>query len=179
MEGEDAMRRLLLTLLVLCVATAAAAQGIITPRPYPFGYPNATIGTGSTGTMALKIVTVTCTIAADTNCTGKGTGTVAVTNAIPAGSLVLGVDVRVTTILAGSDGLATFALGHAGDTDAWGAGFAKAAGTVSGIADFTITTPGYFTSATSVTVSGTAGKLIDSGVVKVSVYYVQFTPIAS
>ena len=98
--------------------------------------------TTESGTLAVQRASITCTIASDTNCTGKGTATILITNAIPAGSLVLGVDARVTTILAGSDGLATFDIGYdrasgipaADDTDAFGVAVAVAATTTTGIA---------------------------------------------
>lgn len=138
-----------------------------------------TTGNTAAGTLSISKVVITCTIATDTGCTGHGTGTITTTTGIPAGSLVLGVDARVTTIIAGSDGIATWALGYAGDTDAWGAGLALAATTTTGIANFTVTTPPYFTAATNITLSGTGGKIIDSGVVKLTIYYIALVPIAA
>jgi len=140
-----------------------------------------TSNTGN-GTWQMSKVSVTCTIASDTNCSGKGTGTITITgaaNLIPAGSVVFGVTARVTTIIAGSDGIATWALGTAADPDAWGAGLALAATTTVDGTAFTATTPLNFPSATAVTFSGTGGKIIDSGVIKVTIYYFSFIPISA
>ena len=126
------MKRYAFALLALLLAVPVTAQVVQVPVvsvPPPTLVGNATV-TGSfslaspaAGTLIIQRTTVTCTIATDTNCAGKGTATIAITNAIPAGSLVLGVDARVTTVLAGSDGLATFDIGHAGDTDACHSGW--------------------------------------------------------
>jgi len=43
--------------------------------------------------------------------------------------------------IAGSDGIATWAFGYAGDTDMWGAALALAAGNQDGLANFTVTSP--------------------------------------
>lgn len=137
------------------------------------------LGGTTTGSMRTSRTTITCTIATDTNCGGKGTATITTTTGIPAGSLVLGVDARVATIIAGSDGIASWELGTAADPDAWGAALALAATTTTGIANFTVTSPAYYTGATNITFSGTAGKVIDSGVIKITIYYVSLTPVAS
>jgi len=123
------------------------------------------------GTMVVKTLSLTINIATDTNCTGKGTATITTTTGIPAGSLVYGVVASVTTIIAGSDGIATWAFGYAGDTDMWGAALALAAGTKTSIVNFTVTSPAYFTAATNLTLTGTGGKLIDSGVVLLTISY--------
>lgn len=138
-----------------------------------------TTGNTTNGTLSISKVQVTCTIATDTNCGGKGTATITTTTGIPAGSLVLGVDARVTTIIAGSDGIASWELGTAADPDAWGAALALAATTTTGIANFTVTSPAYFTGATNITFTGTAGKVIDSGVIKITIYYVSLIPISA
>jgi len=49
------------------------------------------------GVATIGVVSATIDITADSGCTGKGTGTITTTIQIPAGSLVLGVTARVTT----------------------------------------------------------------------------------
>jgi hypothetical protein len=137
-------------------------------------------GNTANGTLSISKVQVTCTIASDTNCAGKGTGTITTSTGIPAGSLVLGVDARVTTVIAGSDGIATWALGATGGSGTeWGAALALAATTTTGIANFTVTAPAYYPAATTITFKGTGGKIIDSGVIKITIYYIALTPISA
>ena len=143
------------------------------------GAGNYTFGSTAAGVATIGVVSATIDIAADSGCTGKGTGTITTTIQIPAGSLVLGVTARVTTILAGSDAIATWNLGYAGAPTAWGAALALAAGTTTSIANFTYTSPAHFTTATALTLTGTAGKIIDSGVVKLAIHYLSLTPAAA
>ena len=68
----------------------------------------------------------------------SATDTVAVEDAIPAGAYDVRVSGRVVTVIVMSGGGATFKVGvHGGDVDAFGAGFAKTAGTVFSPADRT------------------------------------------
>jgi hypothetical protein len=106
--------------------------------------------------------------------TGTGTGSITSPNtAIPAGSLVLGVTARVTTILAGA-GLTTFSIGDGTDADRWGTGIAIAAGTTVGAANITISSPVYYTAATSIVLTAAAG-VFSTGVLAVTVHYLSFT----
>ena len=94
------------------------------------------------------------------------------TNIIPAGSYVLGVTVRVMTLVA--CGSSTFQVGDGTDADAWGSAIAVAAGTASASANFNITAPAFYAAATNVvlTANGTA---FTAGVVKVAVHYITLT----
>ena len=90
-------------------------------------------------------------------------------NIIPAGSLVLGVSVRVTTAITGAT---TFQVGYAGDPDAWGATVAIASGTTTTPANFTITGPIFFATATSV-VATANGSNFAGGVLRTTVHYIE------
>jgi hypothetical protein len=103
----------------------------------------------------------------------SGTGTCTSSNLIPAGSLVIGVTARVTTILAGA-GLTTWTLGDGSDADRWGATLALAAGTTVTLANTTITTVPLYAAATNVVLTAAAGQF-DSGVVRLTVHYISLT----
>jgi hypothetical protein len=139
-----------------------------------------TTGNTANGTWQFSKVNLACVIGTDTNCTGKGTGTITTaTTALPAGAIVYGVSARVITILAGSDGIVSWALGHAGDTDKWGAALDIAATTTSAGANFTDGSALVVgAAAAGVTFSGTGGKIIDSGAITITVYYMNFIPIS-
>lgn len=95
--------------------------------------------------------------------------TATATNLIPAGGvLVLGVTVRVTTALGGAT---SFEVGDGTDVDRWGTAVAVALDTTTSIANFTITSPVYYPTATSVVLTAN-GSNFSSGVVKVSVHYI-------
>lgn len=107
----------------------------------------------------------------------SGGATCTATNLIPAGSLVIGVDARVTTILAGV-GLTTWKIGDGSDDDRWGATLALAAGTTVTLANATITSVPIYAAATSVVLTAAAGQF-DSGVVRITVHYISLTAAAS
>lgn len=109
---------------------------------------------------------------ASVTCSGA---TSSATDLIPAGSLVLGVTVRVTTAVTGST---TFTIGDGTDADKWGATIAQTAGTTTDATDFTTSSPTYYTSATSVVLTGTGGSF-SAGVVRVTVHYIDFTSATS
>lgn len=147
-------------------------------------------GNTANGTLQISKNSASCVIAtgvctkvagwtgSDPVASGAGTGTITITNAIPAGSQVFGLTSRVVVIIAGSDGIASWALGTAADPDAWGAALALAAGTTSKIDNFTVTGPANYTTTTSITLTGTGGKIIDSGTVAFTVYYINLIPIS-
>ena len=95
------------------------------------------------------------------------------TNLIPANSLVLGVTVFVKTIIVGTTAV-SFAVGDGTDVDRWGTGIAFAAGTKTNISNFTIASPVYYGSATSVVLTPNAGTL-DTGEVRIAVHYISLT----
>ena len=112
---------------------------------------------------------------------GEGTGTITLTNLIPAGSLVLGITGRVTTILAG--GLATFSVGltTGSDTDNFATGIAVAAGTTFNSlvnSDSDSLFPQIFTAANSVTLTANTSN-ISTGVLRIDVHYISLTPETS
>ena len=94
---------------------------------------------------------------------------------IPAGSMVIGVTVRVTTAVTGAT---SWSVGTAADADAWGAGKAVTLGTTNSIADFTVTAPAYYTTATKVRFTA-AGSDFTAGVFRVTVHYVSLTAATS
>ena len=104
--------------------------------------------------------------------------TLTATNLIPAGSMVVGVCIRVTTGFGETNGLTTLSIGDGSDVDRWGIGIAHTAGTTTGIADFTITGPVYYAAATSVVITGAGngGDEFDAtGQVRITVYYFSLT----
>jgi hypothetical protein len=106
-----------------------------------------------------------------------GAGTVTATNLIPAGSLVIGVDARVTTVIAGA-GLGSFSIGDGSDADRWGTGIALTAGTTVTLANATITSVPIYAAATSVVLTANAGQF-DSGVIRLTVHYLSLTAATS
>lgn len=104
----------------------------------------------------------------------NGGATVTITGAIPAGAHNMMIVGRVTTIIAGSDGVASWFIGDT-DTDHWGAALALAAGTTFGPANYTAQPTTLYTTATDIVISGTAGKLIESGRVRLDLWYQLFT----
>jgi len=103
--------------------------------------------------------------------TGLSGATVTATNLIPAGSLVLGVSVRVTTLITGAT---SFAIGDGTDADRWGTGIAVTAGTVTTLANITITSPIYYAAATSVVLTA-AGSNFTAGAVRITVHFISLT----
>lgn len=94
------------------------------------------------------------------------------TAAIPAKSLVLAVTARVVTLITGAT---SFKIGDGTDVDRWGAAIAVAAGTLSGIADFTIASPVYYAVATNIVLTANVSNFT-AGAVRLAVYYTTFDP---
>lgn len=118
---------------------------------------------------ALNIKTATTTV------TCSSGSTVTATNLIPAGSMVVGVTTRVTTLMTGAT---SYSIGDGTDADRWGATISPALNTTSGIADFTIASPVYYAAATSVVLTA-AGSDFTAGVVRITVHYINLTVAAS
>lgn len=97
--------------------------------------------------------------------------TATATNLIPAGTLVLGVTVRVTTLI---EGATSFDIGDGSDVDRWGASIAVAANTTTSIADFTIASPIYYAAATSVVLTAN-GSNFTAGAVRVILHCLRVT----
>lgn len=104
--------------------------------------------------------------------------TVTSTNLIPAGSTVLGVTIRVTTLITSGDGGTTLTIGDGTDVDAWGTGIAFAANTTTTGTAFTVTTPAHYAAATSVVLTCTGGTF-SAGAVRVTVHYLDYTAATS
>jgi hypothetical protein len=97
--------------------------------------------------------------------------TLTLSNLIPAGSLVVGVTVRVTTLITGAT---SFTIGDGTDVDKWGTGVAVAAGTTTTLANVTSTAPTIYTAATNVVLTAAGGNFT-AGVVRVTVHYISLT----
>lgn len=89
---------------------------------------------------------------------------------IPAGSLIVGVTARVTTLITGP---ASWDLGTAGNTTAFGTGLAKTAGTTTDGTNWTITSPIFVATATALRISGAGGVAFGAGVVRLTVHYIK------
>ncbi len=101
--------------------------------------------------------------------------TVTATNLIPAGATVIGVTVRVTTLITGAT---SFDIGDGSDIDAWGATVAVALNTTTDGTDFTWTGPQAYASANSIVLTAN-GSSFTAGAVRITVHYIDFTPATS
>ena len=102
---------------------------------------------------------------------GLSGATVTAANAIPAGALVIGCAVRVTTAITGA---ASFSVGYTGSTSAFGSGLSVAAGSTNN----GLIGPNPFYSATNVILTA-AGGAFSGGAVRVSLMYLSITPPTS
>lgn len=150
---------------------SAADKGVLIAGAFPM----LEFGNGTTVTHSGQQVTVK--VATGTHTTNSGTGTETISNVIPAGSLILGISTRVTTILAGA-GLTTFGIGDGTDIDAFGATIAIAAGTTTDLTDYTITTVPIYPAVTSIVLTADAGQF-DSGVIRFTIHYIDLTAATS
>lgn len=95
---------------------------------------------------------------------------------IPAGAMVLGVDIRVTTEITGCD---TLDVGVAGATTRYGTGIALTAGTTNATCA-TVSAPTIYQSATAIRFSAIGGGAsFTAGVVRVTVHLVQISAATS
>lgn len=101
--------------------------------------------------------------------------TVTATNLIPAGSLVLGVTARVTTLITGAT---SFEIGDGTDVDRWGTAVAVAANTTTDIANFTIASPVNYTAANNVVLTAN-GSNFTAGAVRLTVHYIDLVAATS
>ncbi len=132
---------------------------------------------GTSGTGALKFVSnnlggmeyklATATVV------GAAAATISATNLIPAGSLVLGVTILVTSTFSNAS-LTSMTIGDGSDADRWGALIGLTAGTQTTGAAFTGTQPAFFASATSVVITGTGANFAANGSLVVRAYYLSF-----
>ena len=95
------------------------------------------------------------------------------TDLIPAGAVVFGVLVEVTTLATGA---ATFSVGDGTDADKWGTGIAVALGTKTSGSDFTAGDPTHYAAATSVVLTGDVA--FTAGAARVVVVYGELPEIA-
>lgn len=95
---------------------------------------------------------------------------------IPAGVRVLGITVRVTTGFGTSNGLSAFDVGGMGIIEGWGSGIALAAGTVTGVGDFTRGDIPPAVNAEDVTLTATSGAFDGVGAAIVTAHFVTLTP---
>lgn len=128
---------------------------------------------GTTNTESVNVKAATTTV----TCNGGG-GTCTASNLVPAGAFVISVTARVTTILAGA-GLTTWSLGDGSTADLWATGKALAAGTTVNATDHKSTwNPKFFNAANNVVLTAAAG-VFSSGVVRITVFYLDSTAPAS
>lgn len=121
---------------------------------------------GGYGGFQIKVATATLVGAASATIT---TGT----TLIPAGSLVLGVTVTVTSTFSNTS-LTSMNLGDGSDADRWGATIALTAGTQTTGANFTGTQPAFFASATAMVATGVGADFAANGSMLVRAYYISF-----
>ena len=108
---------------------------------------------------------------ATTELTNISGTTVTATDLVPAGSVVLGVVVRVTEAITGAS---AFDVGDGSDADAWGDDIAIALDTVTTGADFTLVTVPVYGAATSIVLTSVTSDFTDGGV-RIVVSYIDFT----
>ena len=90
---------------------------------------------------------------------------------IPAGSFVLGVTARVTTLVTGAT---SFSIGDGTDVDAWGSGILVALGTSTSGSAFNVTAPAFYKTTTNVVLTAAGGNFVAGGVIKLALHYVTF-----
>lgn len=123
---------------------------------------------------SLDIKQATTTVASN-----NGNPTITATNLIPAGSLVLGVSVTVTTTYGNGGGLTTIKIGDGSTTDKWAAALARTAGAGTTIASFTTSSPTYYTATASVILTANAGNFDADGAARITVFYIDITAATS
>ena len=96
-----------------------------------------------------------------------------ITPAIPAGSIVLGVTTKVTTLMTGGAGFTGYSVGTAADPDAWGANLNPALNEQSDLSDCTIITVPIYAAATDIVITA-VGNNFTAGAIRVSVHIVRF-----
>jgi len=94
---------------------------------------------------------------------------------IPAGSLLLGVTSRVTTLITGAT---SFDVGDGTDASAFGSAIAVAAGTTTNLADSNLTAVPIYSTASDVVLTAN-GSNFTAGVVRITVHYISLTAATS
>ena len=94
------------------------------------------------------------------------------TNLIPAGAVVVGVTVRVTTLITGPAG---FDVGDGVDVDRWGNSINVALNTTTDATDYTATDLQVYPAATDVVITSD-GAVFTAGALRITVHYFDFTP---
>lgn len=156
-----------LTVLGLILAPLLA-QAPITSVPAPFaggGTVQGPFGVAGANGQAQTLRQATALVS-----TPSG-ATVTATDLIPAGSVVLGVTVRVTTLMTGAT---AFDVGDGSDADRWGDDIAVAAGTTTTNANTTITAVPIYAAATSVVLTAVTSDFT-AGAVRITVHYLSLT----
>ena len=120
--------------------------------------------TGANGSF-LNIKTATAAL------TGLSGATATATTLIPAGSLVLGLSARVTTLIETST---SFDIGDGTDVYRFGDDVAVAANTTTTLANWTVTTPPIYAAATSVVLTANGGAF-SAGAVRLALTYIDLT----
>jgi len=112
---------------------------------------------------------------ATTELTGLSGATATAASLVPAGSLVLAVTTRVTTLITGAT---TFDIGDGTDVDAFGAAIAVAATTTTDLTDYTITAPPIYAAASDIVLTANGGSF-SAGAVRITVHYLSATASTS
>jgi hypothetical protein len=102
-------------------------------------------------------------------------GTYAFTDLIPAASIVLGVTIRVTTLITGATSLT---IGDGTDATRWGTGIDVIKDTVTTLADCTEVAVPIYAAKASVVVTATGGNFT-AGVIRATVHYIKLTAATS
>lgn len=92
-------------------------------------------------------------------------------NLIPAGSVIIGVSIRVTTLITSGTGL-SFTIGDGTNAAAFGTGIAFTAGTTTTMANWTLTSAPVYASAANIVLTCTGGTFT-AGAVRAHVAYIQ------
>lgn len=127
-------------------------------------------GTTNGQSIAIKHATVSVNTSAG--------ATVTASNLIPAASFVIGVTIRVTTLITGP---ASFNVGDGTTANKWGNAVALAAGTVTTIANFIAgSSPTNYLAATNVVLTAVGGGgAFTGGAVRITVHYITLGPATS
>ena len=169
----------------LYLQTAPASDGALTTgielTPTGVASFGPTSSPTTAGSMQVYRTLITCTLPA-TGCAVSGI-TTTTTETIPAGALILAVDSRTTTALTTTGSPTSWTLGYNGKLDAWGTGLGFSTGTV-GVAQYGasgVTSPMYFYGALplKLTLVGGTTPTWSTGTIKITIYYLVFTPVAS
>lgn len=111
---------------------------------------------------------------ATTELSGLSGATATWSTAVPAGAILLGVSLRVTTLVASGDGGTDFDVGDGSDADRFAAAAAFTAGTTKTPADHTATPLAWLGAALDVVLTCNGGTF-NAGAVRLVAYYLQLT----